>query len=159
MLGTRVQLASVTACAITATALAAQTPATADTAAIRRVIAAVAEFSQAKNLAAMDTLFAPGGGVHIIEGAGVNHGWADYRDNHLGRELAQFQNFQIRRFAIEPVVRGNVAWASFRYEMSVDTPQGHIESEGRGTAVLEKREGRWVIVHQHTSGRRKPQSP
>ena len=26
-------------------------------------------------------------GIHIIEGAGVNHGWADYRDHHLGPEL------------------------------------------------------------------------
>ncbi|MBI3981295.1 MAG: nuclear transport factor 2 family protein [Gemmatimonadetes bacterium] len=132
--------------------LAGQTP---DQDAVRRVIEAVAEFSQAKNLAAMDTLFAPGGGVDIIEGAGVNHGWVDYRDNHLGRELAEFQNFQYRHYAIEPTVRGNVAWTSFRYDMAVDTPNGHIETEGRGTAVLERRDGRWVIVHQHTSGRRK----
>jgi ketosteroid isomerase-like protein len=49
-----------------------------------------------------------------------------------------------------------VAWTPFRYELSADTPQGHVELEGRGTAVLEKRAGRWVIVHLHTSGRRKP---
>lgn len=138
-----------------ATSLAAQAPATPspDQDAVRRVLEAYAGLVQAKNLAGADTLFAPGGGVHIIEGAGVNHGWADYRDNHLGRELPEFTNF--RYFAIEPQVRGELAWASFRYELAAHTANGHIEMEGRGTAVLEKQNGRWVIVHQHTSGRRK----
>ncbi len=60
---------------------------TSDADAIRRVIQAVAAYSQANNLDAIDTLFAPERGIHIIEGAGVNHGWADYRDHHLGPEL------------------------------------------------------------------------
>jgi len=127
----------------------------ADAAAVRRVIEAVAEFSSARNLGAMDTLYAPEGGVHIIEGAGVNHGWQDYRDNHLGRELAEFRTFHLRHYAIEPVVRGDIAWTSFRYETMIETAENRIELEGRGTAVLENRAGRWVIVHQHTSGRRK----
>ena len=123
--------------------------------AVRHVVEAVAAFAQDKNLAALDTLFAPEQGVHIIEGAGVNHGWVDYRDNHLGPELEAFENFEYRYYAVEPQVRGNVAWASFRYELAADTQRGHVESEGRGTAVLEKREGRWLIAHLHTSGRRR----
>lgn len=79
---------------------------------MQRVLEAYAGFVQAKNLVGADTLFAPGESVHIIEGAGVNHGWADYRDNHLGRELPELTNF--RYFAIEPQVRGDVAWAPFR---------------------------------------------
>jgi ketosteroid isomerase-like protein len=124
--------------------------------AVRNVVTAFGTFTQEKNLAGMDTLFAQDGWVHIIEGAGVNHGWADYRDHHIGPELAAFANFRYRFFAVEPQVRGIVAWTPFRYELSADTPQGHVELEGRGTAVLEKRAGRWVIVHLHTSGRRKP---
>jgi hypothetical protein len=126
-----------------------------EAAAVRRVVEAFAEFSQAKNLAGIDTLFAAGGGVHIIEGAGVNHGWADYRDSHLKPELDEMQNFQYRYFSVEPQVRGDVAWAAFRYELAADVPSGHVETEGRGTAVLEKRDERWVIVHLHTSGRRR----
>jgi ketosteroid isomerase-like protein len=127
----------------------------AERAAVRQVIEAVAAFEQAKNLPAMDTLFAPEQGVHIIEGAGVNHGWVDYRDNHIGPELEAFENFEYRYYAVEPQVRGDVAWASFRYELGADTQRGRLEFEGRGTAVLEKREGRWLIVHLHTSGRRR----
>lgn len=129
-----------------------QTP---DHEAVRRVVEAVAELSQAKDLAALDTLYAPDTWVRIIEGAGVNQGWADYRDHHLKPELAEFDNFKYRYYEIEPQVRGSVAWAPFRYELSVDTPRGHVEVEGRGTAILEKRNGRWVIVHMHTSGRRR----
>ncbi len=123
--------------------------------AVRRVVEAVAEFEQAKNLDSLGTLFAPGRGVHIIEGAGVNHGWADYRDNHLGPELADFKNFKYSYYSVEPEVRGNVAWTSFRYDISMVTKRGPYDGEGRGTAVLEKRDGRWMIVHLHTSGRAK----
>ncbi|OGT95042.1 MAG: hypothetical protein A2083_00625 [Gemmatimonadetes bacterium GWC2_71_9] len=122
---------------------------------VRGVIEALAAFSQAKNVAGLDTLYAPDAWVRIVEGAGVNRGWVDYRDHHLAPELAEFQNFTYRYFEIEPQVRGNVAWASFRYELIADTPQGHVEVEGRGTAILEKRDGRWLIVHTHTSGRRR----
>src|SRR5262245_45478994 len=32
--------------------------------------------------------------VTISEGAGINRGWIDYRDNHLGPELKSFENLQ-----------------------------------------------------------------
>lgn len=126
-----------------------------DKAAIIKVIGAVAQYSQEANFEAMDTLYASGRSVHIIEGAGVNHGWEDYRDHHLAPEMENFENFEYSYSAIEPQVRGDVAWSSFRYALSVDTPRGHTEIEGRGTAVLEKMSGRWQIVHMHTSGRPK----
>lgn len=126
-----------------------------DETAVRGVIESFARFSQEKNLAAIDSLWALDEWVHIIEGSGVNHGWIDYRDNHLAPELEEFENFVYRYFAIEPQVRGNVAWSPFRYELAFDGENGTVEIEGRGTAVLEKRDGSWLIVHLHTSGRRK----
>lgn len=125
-----------------------------DPEAVRAVLESVAAFAQAKDLDAMGALYAPGQGVHIIEGAGVNHGWQDYRDNHLAPELDAFENFRYRYFAIEPVVRDGMAYSAFRYELAADTPQGHVKIEGRGTAVLERLDGSWKIVHLHTSGRR-----
>jgi hypothetical protein len=35
--------------------------------------------------------------VTIFEGGGVNRGWADYRDNHLGPELRAFEGLQWNR--------------------------------------------------------------
>jgi ketosteroid isomerase-like protein len=126
---------------------------------VRGVIEAIATFSQAKNVAGLDTLYAPDAWVRIIEGSGANNGWTDYRDRHLAPELAEMQNFRYRYYDIEPQVRGNVAWAAFRYELIADTPQGHVELDGRGTAILEKRGARWLVVQTHTSGRRRTQRP
>jgi len=124
-----------------------------DATAVRRMLEAVAAQTRAKDLAGLDTLHAHDAWVRIIEGAGVNNGWVDYRDNHLTPELAELGN--LRYFDVEPQVRGDVAWAAFRYELTVTTPQGRVEVEGRGTAILEKRGERWLIVHVHTSGRRR----
>ncbi len=122
---------------------------------IRSLMERVASLMQAGDLAPLDEIYAPGRGVHIIEGAGVNHGWEEYRDHHLKPELEAFENFKYRFFSIEPQVRGEVAYTAFRYELSADTDRGHVEIEGRGTAILEKMDGRWRIVHTHTSGRPK----
>lgn len=127
-----------------------------DVDAIRKLLTSYAEMAQAKNLSGMEALFAQDRWVHIIEGAGVNHGWADYRDRHLGPELEEAANFRMRYFAIEPQVRGDLAWAAFRHEVSAELRGNKIDNEGRGTAVLERRDGRWLMVHLHTSGRRKP---
>ena len=122
---------------------------------VRQVVAAVASLQEANDIAGLDTLFAPNPWVEIIEGSVVNHGWTDYRNNHLKPELAEMQDLRFRFFHIAPRVRGNVAWAPFRYELAADTPSGHVEVEGRGTAILERRGKRWLVVHLHTSGRRK----
>ena len=130
----------------------AQDTATSDE--VRHVIEAVNLAMEAGDWATLDTLFSSGRGLHIIEGAGVNHGWADYRDNHLAPELESFEDFSYRWFAIEPVVDGDASWAAFRYELSANTSAGAVNVEGRGTIVLQRRDGRWRVVHLHTSGRR-----
>lgn len=124
------------------------------TAEVRLALERVADSFESGELGLLDDVFAPGPGVHIIEGAGVNHGWAEYRDHHLRPKLDAFENFDYRYFAIEPVVRGDMAFAAFRYELRADLNGSPLSIEGRGTAVLEQLEGRWKIVHLHTSGRR-----
>ena len=141
-------------CGAVGTALRAQAG---EETAVRRVVEAVASLQEANDIAGLDTLFAPNPWVEIIEGSGVNHGWSDYRNNHLKPELAEMQHLRFRFFDITPQVRGNVAWAPFRYELAADTPSGHVDVEGRGSAILERRGRRWLVVHLHTSGRRKTQ--
>ncbi len=127
-----------------------------DEAEVRALLESVPGLVSAGDFEELDSFYAPGRGVHIIEGAGVDHGWEEYRDHHLKPEFEAFENTQFRYFAVEPQVRGDVAYASFRYELSADTAEhGHIDFEGRGTAILERMDGRWKIVHQHTSGRPK----
>lgn len=126
----------------------------AEAAAVSEVVRSVAANLETERLGALDTLFAPGRGVHIIEGSGVDRGWAEYRDDHLVPELEVIENLSYRYHGVEPQVRGNVAWASFRYELGADFPDERIDVEGRGTAILERLDGRWRVVHLHTSGQR-----
>lgn len=111
------------------------------------------------DLAALDTLYA-GDSLTVIEGAGLDRTWAEYRDHHLTPELKEMKNFQYRPSDIEARVAGNTAWAIFRYTLSADVGERHVDIIGRGTAVLERRGQRWVIRHTHTSGRpRRPTDP
>jgi ketosteroid isomerase-like protein len=120
---------------------------------VRQFIERLSIHMEAGDLTSVGEMYSPERGVHIIEGAGVNHGWEEYRDDHLEPELQAFRNLEYRYFAIEPQVRDNIAYAAFRYELIADTEDSQIDIEGRGTIILEKMSGQWKIVHIHTSGR------
>ena len=113
----------------------------------------VSTLMESGDLEALDEIYAPGRGVHIIEGAGVNHGWIEYRDHHLAPELEAFENFSYRWHSIEARIVGDLAYAAFQYDLDATTERGEVAVEGRGTAILERMNGAWKIVHTHTSGR------
>ena len=119
-------------------------------AAVQQVILSLATYIQSGNLAAIDSLFPPRG-VHILTDTMTTHGWVEYRDNHLKPELARFTNVKYTHSSVEAQVRGTIAWVAFRQQIAGDTPGGAAQVTGRGSAVLEKRDGRWIIVHLHVS--------
>ncbi len=48
--------------------------------------------------------------------------------------------------------RGNVAWLAANFRLEVTEPSGATTvDEGRQSLVFERRAGRWVVVHRHTS--------
>lgn len=111
------------------------------------------------DLVALDSLYA-GDSATIVEGAGINRGWADYRDHHLGPELKEMRNFRYRPFEIEARTTGNLGWATFRYALSGNMGEQALDLVGRGTAILERRGNRWLVRHTHTSYRtRRPTDP
>lgn len=111
------------------------------------------------DLAALDSLYA-GNDLTVIESTGINRGWTDYRDHHLAPEMKEMRGFRYRPFEIEPHVAGNTAWAIFRYNLKAETGGRALDLVGRGTAILEKRRGRWVVRHTHTASRpRRPSDP
>jgi hypothetical protein len=115
-------------------------------AAVQQVITRLGEYIQAGNLSAADSLFPARG--HVLTDNATTHSWAQYRDQYLKPEMARYQGLRYAHTAVEPVVRGNVAWVAFRREIS---GTGATPVSGRGTAVLEKINGRWLIVHLHMS--------
>ncbi|MGI9139942.1 MAG: YybH family protein [Gemmatimonadaceae bacterium] len=134
-------------------------PATDDEQAVARTIAALFAAAERNDLAALDTLYA-GERLTVVEGAGINRGWTDYRDHHLAPELREMKNFRYRPFEIESHVAGDMGWAIFRYALQADAGERKVDVVGRGTAVLERSGGRWIIRHTQTSSRaRRPTDP
>lgn len=134
---------------LTPASLAGQRTPDPERSAVQRVIVELAERIQANDLSALDSLFRPRG-LHILTDNATTHGWPEYRDKHLKPELAQFPALRYSHTAVEAVVRGEVAWVAFRRELS-SSAGGAAPVSGRGTAVLEKIDNRWIIVHLHLS--------
>ena len=73
-------------------------------------------------------------------------------------EREQWHNVwpRIRGFHFEPDTRvrtsGDHAWIAGSWSTEVTGPDGRpLERPGRGTFVLERRDGRWLAVHSHFS--------
>jgi ketosteroid isomerase-like protein len=97
--------------------------------------------------------------VTIYEGGGINNGWADYRDRHLGPELKAFENLQFghsnTRVSVLP--GGQSAYATSEYFIKAKMGERVIDSRGLETLVLIKTaDGSWKIRHSHTSSRPAP---
>jgi ketosteroid isomerase-like protein len=93
--------------------------------------------------------------VTIYEGTGINHGWADYRDRHLGPELKAFSNLQFAHTETKVTMMpgGQSAYATSRYTIKAKMGERDLDSEGLETLVLVRTPEGWKIRHSHTSSR------
>lgn len=108
----------------------------------------------AKDLDTLATFYHPD--VTIYEGGGINNGWADYRDRHLGPELKAFENLQFGHSNTKVTVLpgGQSAYATSEYFIKAKMGTREIDSGGLETLVLIKgADGNWKIRHAHTSSR------
>lgn len=135
-----------------AAALQAGAAGGADAAAVQRWLAEYDAAFNAKNLEKLGTFYHPE--VTIYEGGGINRGWADYRDNHLGPELKEFANLQFAHSNIVVRMVGpDAAYATSEYSLKARMGERDIDSGGLETLVLVKDGGAWRIRHSHTSSR------
>lgn len=111
------------------------------------------------DMAALDKIWANSEDVTVFESGHANYGWTDYRDTHLAPELKHFKNTKYAFSDLKVKVDGKTAWATFKYTLAAEMGTRKIESGGLGTAVLEKREGSWRIVHWHSSAPRRAPAP
>jgi len=114
----------------------------------------------AKDLDKLATFHHPD--VTIYEGGGINNGWIDYRDRHLGPELKSFENLQFGHSNTKVIVLpgGQSAYATSEYSIKAKMGDRQLDSGGLETLVLVKGgDGTWKIRHSHTSSRaRRPQA-
>ena len=108
----------------------------------------------AKDLEKLATFYHPD--VTIYEGGGLNNGWVDYRDTHLGPELKEFQNLQFAHTNIKATLLGDGrgAYMTSMYSLKAKMGERDVDSGGLETLVLVKDTGgAWKIRHSHTSAR------
>lgn len=134
------------------TANAAQAPA-GDAASVAAWLQGYDAAFMARDLAKLGTFYHPD--VTIYEGGGINNGWADYRDNHLGPELKAFQDLQFAHSntRVTMLAGGDAAYATSRYIIKAKMGDRLIDSEGLETLLLVKGPDGWKIRHSHTSSR------
>jgi uncharacterized protein (TIGR02246 family) len=61
-----------------------------------------------------------------------------------GTVKSRFENLEVG-------ARGDLAYVAANFRLEIQREQELTVDEGRQTVVYEKREGRWVVVHRHTS--------
>jgi ketosteroid isomerase-like protein len=126
---------------------------------IREVLTKNTTAFEQNDLAMLDKIWANDESVIVIENGHANYGWADYRNNHLAPEMKEIKNTKYASQDVKVNINGKTAWATFKYTISGDSEGKHFDSSGLGTAVLEKRDGSWKIVHWHSSAPRRQPSP
>ena len=127
---------------------------TGDTGAIEAWLRAYDEAFNAKDLDKLAAFYHPE--VMIYEGGGVNNGWADYRDHHLGPELKAFENlrFSHSNTRVNLLGDGSAAYVTSNYAIKARMGDREIDSGGLETLILVRAaDGSWKIRHSHTSSR------
>ena len=127
--------------------------------AVTNVLTREAAAVEKGDLAALDKIWANSEDVTVFESGHANYGWTDYRNSHLAPELKEFKNTKYTFSDLKVKVDGKTAWATFKYALAADIGARNIQSGGLGTAILEKRDGQWRIVHWHSSAPRRQPSP
>ncbi len=130
-----------------------------DEAAVRDVLLRSASSFTKNDLAEATKVWANDESLTIFESGHANYGWADYRDNHLVPEMGEMKNTKYEFSDLKIHLAAKTAWATLKYTIAADVLDNgkprHVDGGGLGTAILEKRDGQWRIVHWHSSAPRR----
>jgi ketosteroid isomerase-like protein len=77
-------------------------------------------------------------------------GWANFAAAYQ-RQRQRIQSVRLDRSNTAIRVDGNVAWAAYQWRFEAEADGKPTAAIGHTTLVLEKRNGQWLIVHNHTS--------
>lgn len=129
-------------------------PATADTTAIRSLLASYVSAIERLDASGTERLFAPDS--QVFETGGSEGSYSTYLSHHLQPELAEFKSFKFSDYKVDVRMLGpTTALATESYRYRIETKKGEVADRvGVATSVLSKENGQWKIVMMHNSGRR-----
>lgn len=90
--------------------------------------------------------------VTVVNGAWAPpvFGWTNYLAVYQ-QQRTRMQQVRMDRSNTYIKVNGLVAWACYQWDFAALVDGQQAASQGHTTVVMEKRNGHWVIVHNHTS--------
>jgi ketosteroid isomerase-like protein len=90
--------------------------------------------------------------VSVVNGAWAPpvFGWTNYLAVYQ-QQRTRMQQVRMDRSNTFIKVNGMVAWACYQWDFAAVVDGQQAASQGHTTVVMEKRNGHWVIVHNHTS--------
>ena len=90
--------------------------------------------------------------VSVVSGAWTPpiFGWQSYLAAYQAQR-GRMQRVRLDRSNTYIKVEGNFAWAAYQWDFEGTVDGQPMRAQGQTTLVLEKKETRWAIVHNHTS--------
>jgi ketosteroid isomerase-like protein len=90
--------------------------------------------------------------VSVVNGAWAPpvFGWTNYLAVYQ-QQRTRMRQVRMDRSNTFIKVNGTVAWACYQWDFAAVVDGQQAASQGHTTVVMEKRNGHWVIVHNHTS--------
>ena len=133
---------------------AVQSPAAAEQAAVGAVLSQYKAAIERLDARGTEQLFTADSA--IFETGGSEGTYANYLAHHLGPELHEFKSFKFSDYKVDVQLLGPAAAHAIEtYKYRIETKSGEIvERLGVATSVLRKKNGRWMIVMMHNSGRK-----
>ena len=109
----------------------------------------------AKDMTKLATMYTPE--TIVYEGSGINRGWKNYSETHLGPEMKSFENLEFGHTNVVPHVLGpDAAYVTADYTIKAKMGDRTLDSGGLALFVLSKDAGSWKIRHTTTAARRRP---
>jgi ketosteroid isomerase-like protein len=94
----------------------------------------------------------------VLEGTTKNVGWPDYRDNHIGPEMKEWESLAYADVkVVDAEVKGDLAWAATTAAVTIVSGGKPMTLDVAESFVLARRDGSWRIRHLHWSGRKRPE--
>ena len=93
----------------------------------------------------------------VVEGTGINVGWPDYRDHHIGPELKEMRSLKyMEPRLIDAFVSGDVAHAVVQARLEIVEEKETVALSAVESFDLRKTAQGWRIRSIHFSGKRQP---
>lgn len=135
------------------TALAVSAAEADDAGAVKRVLGAYQAALEARSVEALGKVVDPD--LLVLEGTHKNVGWKDYRDNHIGPEMAEWKSFRVadpRLVSLE--VEGGMAFAVQEAAYTIVMEGKTVSMRAAETFVLRKGKDGWRVKHVHFSAKK-----